>query len=294
LPQDFIRIRSTALSATINPLGAELWSLMDATGHELMTDADPRWWAGHAPLLFPFVGRSRGDVYRFEGREYPMPQHGFARRKRFALVDQGASSVLFRLREDEESLAAYPFPFALDMAFALDGASLYMTATVANRGAADLPFSFGYHPAFAWPLPYGAPVEEHRILFELPEPAPIRRVGHEPGLIAHETFPTPVEGDLLVPTHAMFEDDALIWDDLDSRSLIWGAPSRPHLAIDFPDTPWLGLWQKPGAHYLCIEPWAGMADPVGFTGDVWEKSGIMRLPPGESRSFRMNVTLVSG
>src|SRR3546814_7679553 len=74
----------------------------------------------------------------------------------------------------------------------------------------------------------------------------------------------------------MFGHDALIWDDLNSRRLKWGAPGHPLLDIAFPDTPWLGLWQKPGAHYLCIEPWAGMADPEGFDGDIWMKPGIMR------------------
>ena len=36
-----------------------------------------------------------------------------------------------------------------------------------------------------------------------------------------------------------------------------------------------------------------MADPVGFTGDVWDKPGVMTLPPGDTRSFRMDVTLVA-
>src|SRR3546814_12669761 len=84
----------------------------------------------------------------------------------------------------------------------------------------------------------------------------------------------------------MFGHDALIWDDLNSRRLKWGAPGHPLLDIAFPDTPWLGLWQKPGAHYLCIEPWAGMADPEGFDGDIWMKPGIMRLEPGAQHSFR--------
>ncbi|KAA9014813.1 aldose 1-epimerase family protein [Sphingobium limneticum] len=285
-------IASSALSATIDPLGAELWSLTDGEGRALMTDADPRWWTGHAPLLFPFVGRSRGDVYRLDGQEHAMPQHGFARRKSFVPVDQDEASLTLRLEADEESHGAYPFDFRLDMAFAIEDATLRMTATVTNRGEADMPFSFGYHPAFAWPLPYGGAVEDHRIRFEKPEPAPIRKVGAEPGLIARETTPSPVDGDTLAPTYAMFDGDALIWDDLASRSLTWGVPGRPHLKIDFPDTPWLGLWQKPGAHYLCVEPWAGMADLVGFTGDVWDKQGIIRLAPGNARSFRMDVTLI--
>ncbi|WP_416462397.1 aldose 1-epimerase family protein [Sphingomonas sp. VDB2] len=285
-------IASSALSAAIDPLGAELWSLKDAAGRELMTDADPRWWTGHAPLLFPFVGRSRGDVYRLDGQDYPMPQHGFARRSVFLPIEQSDDRLLLRLEADSETRAIYPFDFRLDMAFAIEGATLRMTATVTNRGETVMPFSFGYHPAFAWPLPYGGAAEDHRIVFEQPEPAPIRKVGHEPGLIARESFPSPVEGDTLIPTHALFEGDALIWDDLASRSLTWGVAGQPHLKIDFPDTPWLGLWQKPGAHYLCVEPWAGMADLVGFTGDVWDKQGILCLLPGDGRSFRMDVTLV--
>jgi galactose mutarotase-like enzyme len=285
-------IASPALSATIDPLGAELWSLKDGEGRDLMTNADPRWWTGHAPLLFPFVGRSRGDVYRMDGHDYPMPQHGFARRKGFIPVTQADNALTLRLEADAETRAAYPFDFRLDMGFVIDGPTLKMTATVTNRGQADMPFSFGYHPAFAWPLPYGGTAQDHRIIFERPEPAPIRKVGDEPGLIARDSFASPVDGDTLAPTHAMFEGDALIWDDLASRSLAWGVPGQPHLRIDFPDTPWLGLWQKPGASYLCVEPWAGMADLVGFDGDVWDKQGIMALLPGDQRSFRMDVTLV--
>ncbi|MGK2908320.1 MAG: aldose 1-epimerase family protein [Sphingobium sp.] len=287
-----VALSSDGMSAMVDPLGAELLSLRDSDGRELMTDSDPAFWTGHAPLLFPFVGRLRGDRYRVNGAEYTLPQHGFARKRNFALIESDGASALFRLEADAATHENYPFEFRLDMAFALTGTTLGMTATVSNRGDNDMPFSFGYHPAFAWPLPYGAAVEDHRIVFEKPEPAPIRKVGNEPALIALESVPSPVVGNVLAPTYDMFAGDALIWDRLESRSLTWGAPGIPYLKIDFPDTPWLGLWQKPGAHYLCVEPWAGMADPVGFTGDVWEKPGVIRLAPGEEQAFRMDVTLV--
>lgn len=289
-----IEIESEGLRATLNPAGAELWSLTDADGREVMTDADPAFWTGHAPLLFPIVGGLAEDRYRLrDGREFALPRHGFARRSLFTLVEQGDDHALLRLTEDAETLAVWPFVFRFDMAYRITGATLATTATITNSGDAPMPFSLGYHPAFAWPLPYGAPASDHRILFEKPEPAAIRRLDAA-GQVMPATEPTAVDGRTLVPTPAMFEGDAMIWDDLASRSLLWGAPGSPNLRIDFPGMPMLGLWQKPGARYLCIEPWAGIADPVGFDGPLEEKPGIILLPPGESRAFQMDVTLVQG
>lgn len=289
---EMIEIGSGEMTASISSLGAELRSLKDAGGGELLTDADPRWWTGHAPLLFPFVGRLADDHYRLDGHSFPMPQHGFARRRAFELVERDGRKACFRLDADDATRNVYPFDFRLEMHFEIAGAALSMRARVENRGDTDMPFSFGFHPAFAWPLPYGTPAGRHRILFDAEEPAPIRRVAEGTGLIAPQPEDTPVAGRLLRPTAAMFERDALIWDRMNSRGLLWGPPGGPNLRIEFPDTPWLGLWQKPGAHYLCIEPWAGMADPLGFNGDVWRKPGIMRLGPGEEREFRMNVMLM--
>ena len=288
---DLVTLRSDALTASIPPLGAELWSLRDAEGRELMTDADPAFWSGHAPLLFPIVGALADDQYRLGERRFTMARHGFARRSEFALVEADASSALFRLEASEASRAQYPFDFRLDMAFALTGTTLAMTATVSNRSDAPMPFSFGYHPAFAWPLPYGGAAEDHRIVFKRDEPAPIRRLDPATGLVAPEPQPSPVEGKVYAPTYADFEADALIWDELQSRSLTYGVPGQPRLRIDFPDTPMLGIWQKPGARFLCIEPWAGIADPLGFAGDFREKPGVMMLAPGAQQRLRMDVTL---
>ena len=286
---DPVTISSGALSATVAPLGAELVSLTDAAGRELMSDGDPAFWSGHAPVLFPIVGRLNGDVYRLDGAGYTLPQHGFARRMDFAVAAQGEDHVRFRLTDSPASHAVYPFAFVLEMDFALEGAALTMTATIANPGTVPLPASFGYHPAFAWPLPYGAAKAEHRITFEQDEPAPIRAIAG--GLIAAETRATPVEGRTLALSDALFADDALIWDRLESRRLHYGPADGPALEIAFPDTEWLGLWTKPGAAFLCIEPWAGMADPHGFAGDLRDKPGVFEIAPGASRIFRMMVRL---
>ena len=286
---DLVTIANGALSAQINPLGAELWSLADTQGREYMTDADPRFWTGHAPLLFPIVGALRNGTYRLDGREYALPKHGFARTSRFAVAEARADHVRFRLEDSEATRAAWPFAFALEAEFALGGATLAMTVTVHNTGKRLMPFSFGFHPAFAWPLPGGAAKEEHAIVFEREEPQDVRRIDGD-GLIARSDK-TPLEGRELALRPELFEDDALIWDRLASRGCTYGAPGGAWLAIAFPDTSMLGVWQKPGARYICIEPWAGIADPAGFAGDFRDKPGVMELEAGASRSFRMDVTL---
>lgn len=284
-----IAIRSDALTATIHPLGAELVSLCDADGREWMTDADPAYWTGHAPLLFPIVGRLNGDSYRLDGKTYALPQHGFARRRAFELIDQGADHVRFRLTDDDATRAAYPFAFALDAAYRLNGTTLAIEATVTNRGEAPMPASFGFHPAFAWPLPSGGAKEDHRIVFAQTEPDPLNAI--QDGLIGPADRASPVEGDTLWLRDDLFANDALVWTAPASRALRYGTADGPSLDMAFPDMPTLAIWTKPGAHFVCIEPWQGHADPVGFTGEIWEKPGMLRIEPGDGRRFAMQVTL---
>lgn len=289
---DWITIANDHLSAAINPLGAELSSLRDAAGLELMTDADPAFWAGRAPLLFPVVGRPSGDVIRVDGRAYPMQQHGFARRMTFALIEHGAHHALFRLASTDETREHYPFDFTLDALFRLDGATLHTEITVSNPGNGPMPASFGFHPAFAWPLPYGRDRADHRITFSDDEPDGVRPIAAD-GTIAAGTTPSPLDGGTLMLADDLFAHDALVWDAVRSSSLVYGASDGPRLEIAFPDTPMLGIWTKPGAHYVCVEPWHGIADPEGYAGELKDKPGIFIVPAGGSKLVAMSVTRVA-
>ena len=283
-----IEIGSDALTATIDPFGAELSSLRDAQGRELMTDADPAYWTGHAPLLFPIVGRLNGDVLRVDGQAYPMKQHGFARRMAWDVVGAGADAVTLRLGDDAATLASYPFGFALAVLYAIEDATLTCAVRVSNTGDVALPMSFGFHPAFAWPLPYGQPREAHRIRFEREEGAGIVRL--EDGLFAGER-PSPLEGRVLPLSDDLFADDAMIWSPVASQSVTYGAESGPQLRIDFPRTPDLGIWTRPGARFICIEPWHGHADPAGYAGEFSDKPGVIAVAPGAEWRCTMRVTL---
>lgn len=288
-----IEIASDRLFAAINPLGAELSRLRDADGRDYLTDGDPEYWTGRAPLLFPVVGRLAGDHYRLDGRDYALPQHGFARRQPFALVDRHPDRVTFRLAQNDATLAAYPFRFTLDAAYRIEGTTLAITVTATNWDDRAMPASFGFHPGFAWPLPGGGAREAHRMIFSAEEPGALKAIVPGEGLIGEAGRASPlVDGRVLPLADALFDNDALIWDPVESRGLVYQGEQGPALEIGFGDATQLGIWTKrPGAPFVCVEPWWGIADPHGFEGEIWEKPGIRRIEPGQSARFGVSVTL---
>nr|WP_233150900.1 aldose 1-epimerase family protein [Sphingomonas sp. BT553] len=287
-----IWIRGQGLSAAINPFGAELTHLHDADGAELMTNADPAFWPKHAPILFPVIGITNGSVIRVDGTEYPAAKHGFARDMAFAVVDQGADHATFALTDTTETRVAYPYAFRLEIAFRIDGATLSVEARVINPADTPMLAQFGFHPAFAWPLPYGQARADHRIVFDADEPGRLRAISPD-GLIAVQTNPSPLDGRTLQLGDDLFINDALVWDPVASDAVTYGAASGPRLRIAFPDTPALGIWTKPGAAFVCVEPWHGIADPEGFTGEYRDKPGVFSVAAGATKRIGMSVTLVA-
>ena len=285
-----LRIASDRLTAEISQAGAELVRLTDAVGRDYLWDGDPAWWAGRAPVLFPIVGTLAGGRFRWQGREYALPRHGLARRSEFTVTEHGRDGLILRLTANEATRAVWPFDFALDMIFTMRGATLSMTGRVANLGAEAMPCSFGYHPALRWPLP-GAPSKAgHSIRFDRTESQPVRRLDAD-GLLDPAPRPSPVDGDTLAIDDGLFDEDALIFDALDSRSLVYEGPGTAQVAIDFRGMPQLGLWTKPGASFLCIEPWHGFSDPAGFDGPLEDKPGMVTIAPGSSHGFSMAITI---
>ncbi len=289
---DPIHLANDRLSAAIDPFGAELIGLRDADGAELMTNADPAFWPKHAPILFPVIGMTANGTIRVDGVDHPIAKHGFARDLPFAVVDRGEAHVVLALSDDARTRAAWPFAFRLEIAFRLDEATLSVEARIVNPGDTTLYAQFGFHPAFAWPLPYGQGKTEHRIVFDADEPARLRAITPD-GLIAADTNPSPLDGRTLHLRDSLFEHDALVWDPVASDAVTYGAATGPQLRVAFPDTPALGIWTKPGAAFVCIEPWHGIADPVGFAGELRDKPGVFAVAPQGEKRIAMTISLVA-
>ena len=281
-----VSISTSALSARISATGAELVRLQDGKGRDLLWDGDPAFWTGRSPLLFPIVGEAKGNRITVAGTQYEIGRHGFARTSRFTLVASEAARCTWSLDASEATRRQYPFAFRLDVTYRIDGGTLHMAAEVTNLGDGLMPASFGFHPALRWPLPYGKPRDAHAIVFEYDEPAPIRRPIE--GLLSRAEYPTPVRDGRLLLHDGLFEAGALVFDRLASRSLVYGEALR----VSFSGMPHLGIWTKPGAGYVCIEPWQGHASPEGWQGELADKPGMVAIMPGARQSFGMSIGLI--
>ncbi|HET6330976.1 MAG TPA: aldose 1-epimerase family protein [Holophagaceae bacterium] len=275
-----IHLQHGEYEAEVAPLGAELTAFR-WRGLDLLWEGDPRWWGRRAPVLFPIVGRLNDDTLRHAGRSHHLPQHGFARDLLWETLGADGRSTSLRLRDSSETRGAYPFAFELTQRLELSDGGLQAVFTLANPGVEDLIACLGVHPAFRWPLP-GGRRDEHQIIFEADEPEPMRRLKN--GLLREATHPSPLTTWPLLLKDTLFADDALIFDRLRSRRLRFTAPGAPvvELAWDFPH---FGIWTRPGAPFLCLEPWQGFADQEGFAGGFRDKPGTVRLAPGGARRW---------
>ncbi len=283
-----ITFSNDTLRIAVAPLGAELQSVTDAQGRDWLWSGDPAIWAGRSPLLFPVIGKHPDGQVLIDGARYPIKSHGVARTSVFETVAQGDTACTLRLTDDAQTRQAYPFAFALDMTYRLDGASLVMTARIANTGDKAMPFCFGYHPAFCWPLP-GSEGLPHRIRLangESPEHLRLDATGQ----LAPERHPSAFVDGVLTLDHSLFEADALIIPGGAGGEAWYGADGQEGVAVAYRDMPHLGIWTKPNGPFICIEPWHGLPSPPDPDEPLDRRTGAIHLAPGTSRELAMTLT----
>ncbi|GAB4420476.1 MAG: aldose 1-epimerase family protein [Bacteroidia bacterium] len=277
------------LSLRIHPQGAELHSLR-YRDTEYLWQGDPAIWARRAPVLFPFVGRLKDDRYFYEGQSYPMGQHGFARDRVFTLAQETADSIAFVLHDDAQTRERYPFAFAFEVRYSLHDNTLRTTYTVHNPGTGTLPFSLGAHPGFRVPLFPGEALTDYRIVFDQPLHAERHLLDY--GLFDGRTEVVLDGSDEIPLTQTLFDRDALVFHELPATAVsLVSAQRGVCLRMSLAGFPFLGIWAKPGAPFVCLEPWQGLADSTDHSGDLLEKPGLRLLRGGETHQCSFDITL---
>lgn len=286
-----MQVSNAVLTLELATLGGEPRSIKTADGAEWLWQGDPAWWGGRSPLLFPVIGKSPKDTVSIAGQSYPMASHGVARVAEFRLADAGPGFARLVLEATDETRQSYPFDFRLDITYTLDGSTIRTEAKVQNRDAEPMPMQFGYHPGFAWPLP-GSEGKPHAVvLANGAEPALYRLDADK--LLVRKALRSPFDAGHLLPDRRQYEDDAMIFVEGAGNRISFFADGGGRIDMATDNLPNFALWQKPGAPFLCLEPWHGTS-PFNDQGDALEvRSGGLTLPPGESASFRMDITVTA-
>lgn len=286
------QLENDKLKIVIDPKGAELKSIVRKDlDLEYMWSGDPAFWAKTSPVLFPIVGTLKENTYYYEGRAYHLGRHGFARDQVFSVTQQGGDSITLSIQSNEDTFAVYPFTFAFSIVYTIKGEELFVAYHIQNKGEGPLFFSVGGHPAFKVPLVEGTRYEDYRFVFEREENAGRWPISKD-GLIEKEPRPL-LRGTAVLPiSKELFSKDALVLKELQSQWVELSSGKTPHgLRFSFPGFPYLGLWAAPGADFVCIEPWCGIADSVDSNQQLPDKEGVLQLQPKEEFRRQWSVYL---
>ena len=284
-------LSNDTLRVEVSAHGAELQSIRKGDV-EYLWQGDSRYWGRRSPVLFPIVGSVWESKYRVDGTEYQLGQHGFARDMDFTLVSASETEVRYRLESSEETLAKYPYPFVLEIAYRLHGGCVDVIWEVSNPSDKEMFFQIGAHPAFFYPDYDPDASGRGFFTFDRTEGIECIRIKEKGCVDAQTKWPLEMlEGRLKLEKDTFDAiDTIMIQDSQIGRVNMFREDGTPWLSLSF-DAPVVGIWSPPGkvAPFICIEPWYGRCDRAGYEGEYKDKDWINRLAPVEK--FRSVYTI---
>ncbi len=291
-----LTIENEFLKISVQKKGAELCSLVDkSTQQEFMWNGDPTVWGSFAPVLFPIIGCLKDNEFFVEGKSYSVPKHGFIRNNT-QLVSKilNENTIEFRYQYDENTLKKYPYLFEFVLQYILIENTVCIKHTIINHDEEKpLYFSLGGHPGFKCPFFKGEKYENYYIEFDQIENDRTWNVTSD-GLIDLTSIPCLEKVNRLNLYPSIFQKDALIFKNLKSKKIrLKSDLHTTGIEISFADFNYLGIWAKPYASFVCIEPWLGISDSVNSNKDFTKKEGIQRLEAKDKQVFTYSIRLFS-
>lgn len=287
-----ITLQNDAVRASISSLGAELthFELLD-TNTDYMWRGDPAYWGGRSPVLFPIIGSLNEGAIKIDGQTYHLGNHGFARKTEFDCTTHDDFSATFRLKESDTTLTQYPYKFTLDLIYTLIGTAISIRYVVTNENDRIMPFQLGTHPAFNCPMGSSDTLEDWSLEFEKKET--LSRIGLEDNLLALDDLELVMDNtDTLKLKPDYFYKSAMVFKSVASSHVTLKSDKTPEtITVSFKNFPDLAFWQPKDAPFLCIEPWYGHGDPLGFKGDIMDKMAMIHLAPNQSYEAELRIRI---
>lgn len=289
-----MKLENEVLCVEIAEHGAELTHIFNKkTGEEVLWEADAKYWKRHAPVLFPNVGKTYKNTVKIDGVQYPTSQHGFARDSDFKCIHAGAKRAEFLLASTDEMKEVYPYDFELLIAYTLDKNVINVKWEVKNPSDETIYFTIGGHPAFR----FGKPEEKKEdYILRFPGKEKLEYILIDPKEAAvdpEKVSELKLEEECCPVTEEMFEKDALIFDHTQIEE-VWlcRKDGTPYVGVKAEGFPNFGIWSVKDAPFVCLEPWMGRCDNIGFDQELSKKENVNSVAVGET--FEKEYQIIIG
>jgi len=286
-------IKNDFYTATLSDKGAELISLKNAAGCELMwqNGIDEEFWSDHAPLLFPVCGRLKDKKYTFAGKEYPMDIHGFASLMTFRLLEKSDTKISFMLSDTPDTLSVYPFSFQLTATYELKGAELLFDAKVKNNSSITMPYMFGWHPGFNLPVGDGLDIESYKLDFGKLEMLNWHKIVNGAFVDKRKVAYPLTNNAYPLCEKEIYENDTMIFTGHKNETSLYAKGHAFRLDMSWSENlPTLCIWKQDDsrAKFICIEPWSS-APKDGVTDENFDIRPMPRLAAGCEEKYHYTV-----
>lgn len=277
------RLDNGVLEINVASKGAELISIKDETGKEYLWQGDEKYWGRQSPILFPFVGRLKNQEYTYEGKKYPMMQHGFARDKEFSVIEHNEDEIWLELRDDGETYKLYPFHFSLKIGYRLVENRIEVLWKVENIDTKTMYFNIGAHPGFFCPIDGEKDKVGYALEFNSKGNPKYYGADYDTGLRFSKLHELKLENGRSIITKEYFDETTYIFEDNQISEVSLVKPSgEKYVTVRF-DMPILAVWSKERADapFVCLEPWCGRCDRMDFNGNLEDREYNTVLEAGE-------------
>lgn len=287
-------LKNTCMTLTVDSFGAQMVSMKNQDGKEYLWQGDPAYWNDHAPNLFPYVGRTIGGHYEYNGQTYPMPLHGFASSQEFTVVEQRDDLLTLRLQDNKETQVWYPWCFAFEVTYRLLNNAVQITYTVHNRDEKEMYFGLGGHPGFCLPMDEGAEFSDYRIRFPLP--CCPRRIDFDSNnfcLGLKDEYSLDESGAIAL-SYELFNSGTIALAQTPGVVILENKHTGKGVKVHYPQMDYLALWhaENTKANFLCVEPWCSLPSPAGAKTVFEKQKDLILLESGAVYSNTWSIELI--
>lgn len=285
-------LKNNEIAIEVNSQGAELWSLKKANDtFEYLWQGDATYWTGRSPVLFPNVGAVKDNKMTVDGKVYPLGNHGFPRKMAFELIEKNDSSLTYSFTANDETKAMYPFNFELLLTYSLEASCVTIDYKVKNLDTKEMYFQLGTHPGFNCPMQEGLEFDDYYLAFNKEETAN-RLFFDDANLLITNKEEAGLSGNTMALKHDLFYEGAAIFRNLNSNEVTLKSDKNDRFVkLSYNKFPYLGVWQKPDAPYICIEPWHGISDEDTYVGEFKNKEMMLNLEADKEYDCFMKIEI---